>query len=104
MTTNVLRNAVLTMWLVLGAQPTPAAVAAARVYVGIAPPAPIVEVRPVAPEPGVVWIDGYYRWDGHGYVWVPGRWVHPPRVGAHWVAGRWVHNGRGWYSVAGHWR
>ena len=43
---------------------------AAVVYVKVAPPAPIVEVRTVAPSAGHVWIAGYHRWDGAAYVWV----------------------------------
>ena len=56
----------------------------ARVYVGIAPPVPIVEVVPAAPGPGYYWIPGYWIWDGGRYVWrtaiMP--FVHvPPRFG-----------------------
>jgi hypothetical protein len=77
--------------------------AGARVYVRIGPPAPIVEVRPAAVH-GRVWIAGYHRWNGHAYVWTPGRWTAPPRGRAVWVAPRWVHDRRhGWYFVAGHW-
>jgi len=75
-----------------------------RVYVRTAPPAPIVEVRTVAPRPGFVWIEGYHRWTGRAYVWVPGRWTAPPRTRAVWVPGRWVHSRRGWHYAAGYWR
>ena len=78
--------------------------AGTRLYVRTGPPARIVEVRPVAPGPRYVWIDGYHRWDGRGYVWVPGRWAAPPRARAAWVPGRWAHDRRGWYFVEGHWR
>jgi WXXGXW repeat (2 copies) len=78
--------------------------ASTRVYVRIGPPVPIVEVRPVAPGPRYVWVDGYHRWDGRAYAWVPGRWVLPPRAHAVWVPGRWVHEKRGYYWVDGHWR
>jgi hypothetical protein len=75
------------------------------VYVKIAPPAPIVETRVVAPGPGYVWVGGYHRWDGAAYVWVPGRWAQPPRPHAVWVGGRWVHHGHhGWYWKEGHWK
>jgi hypothetical protein len=87
--------------MVLSAIP---ASAAARVYVRVGPPAPIVEVRPVAPGPRYVWVEGYHRWDGRAYAWVPGRWVLPPRARAVWVPGRWVHEKRGYYWVGGHWR
>ncbi len=79
--------------------------AAARVYVQIGPPAAVVEVRPVAPGPHHVWIEGYHRWDGHAYVWVGGRWALPPGAYHTWVPGHWVHHPHhGWYWVEGHWR
>lgn len=28
-----------------------------------------------------VWVPGHYRWDGHRYKWVKGRWVRAPRRG-----------------------
>ena len=75
-----------------------------RVYVRVGPPAPIYEARIVAPGPGYVWVSGYHTWSGNAYVWVPGRWVAPPRPRAVWVAPRWVHDRRGWYWVEGRWR
>ncbi len=77
---------------------------AARVYVKVAPPAPITEVRVVAPGPGHIWIPGFHRWDGRAYIWTPGRWDLPPRPGVAWVAGHWRHARHGWYWVEGHWR
>ena len=74
------------------------------VYIRVGPPAPVVEVRSVAPGPRFVWIAGSQRWDGRRYVWVPGRWTAPPRARAVWVPGRWVHERRGWYFMDGHWR
>lgn len=58
----------------------------------------------VAPGPGYVWVDGYYDWGGRSYVWVPGRWLRPPRPRAVWVPGRFVQHGRGHQWVRGHWR
>jgi hypothetical protein len=75
-----------------------------RVYLRVGPPAPIVEARPVVPGPGFVWVDGYYRWDGRAYVWVPGRWLRAPHARARWIPGHWVHDRRGWYFVEGRWR
>lgn len=77
---------------------------AARVYVRVAPPAPIAEVRVLAPGPGHVWVPGFHRWDGRAYVWVAGRWARPPRVGVIWVPGHWKHTRHGWYWVDGRWR
>ena len=87
--------------IVLAAVP---ASASTRVYVRVGPPAPVVEVRPVAPGPRYVWVDGYHRWDGRAYVWVPGRWAIPPRARSAWVPGHWAHTSRGYYFVDGHWR
>ncbi len=76
----------------------------AQVVVQVAPPRPIVEVRPVAPGPNYVWTSGYHHWDGHAYVWTQGAWVVPPRPHARWVAHRWEHRNGGWVMVEGHWR
>jgi hypothetical protein len=77
---------------------------AAEVVVRVAPPAAVVETRPVRPAAGYVWTPGYYRWDGHAHVWVGGAWVMPPRPHAVWVPHRWVHRHGGWVMVEGHWR
>jgi len=85
--------------------PTPALAARrARVYVRVAPPAPVAEVRTVAPGPRHVWVPGFYLWNGTAYSWTAGRWAVPPRARAVWVPGHWVHAHRGWYFVEGHWR
>jgi WXXGXW repeat (2 copies) len=75
-----------------------------HVYVGIAPPAPIVETPAPAPGPGYIYTPGYYNWNGSSYVWVNGGWVLPPAHRHHYVAGIWVHNHRGYYFREGHWR
>jgi hypothetical protein len=73
-----------------------------RIYLGTAPPRPIVEVHR-GEHPGYAWHDGYYRWSGHRYVWVRGRWVRPPYRHAQWTSGGWHRERRGWYWVPGHW-
>ena len=77
---------------------------AVPVYVKVAPPAPKVEVRVVAPGPGYVWVGGYYRWHGGAYAWVPGGWRMPPHPGAVWIPGHWKSTPSGWYWRPGHWR
>ena len=78
---------------------------AARVYVSVAPPVPIVEVRTVAPGPHHVWVPGYHRWDGRAYVWVGGHWAKPPRAHAVWVEPHWAHHSsHGYYFVEGRWK
>jgi hypothetical protein len=77
---------------------------AAQIYVNIAPPAPQIEVMPPPPPgPPMEWRPGFWRWNGAQYVWVRGRYVHPPRMGAHWVPGHWAQGPQGWVWVRGHW-
>jgi len=47
----------------------------ARRVVVVQPPAPRVEVIPVAPSPRHVWVKGHYIKRGHNYVWVGGHYV-----------------------------
>lgn len=83
---------------------TAAVQALPRIYIPVPPPPPIVEVRPAVPGPRHIWIEGYHRWDGRAYVWVPGHWERRPRAHSVWVRGHYVHGRRGWYWVPGHWR
>jgi len=81
--------------------------AGAQIVVRIGPPPPRpVEVVPAPPPEhgGWVWQPGYHRWDGHGYVWVPGHYAEPPYEHAHWVPGHWANRGGGYVWVEGHWR
>jgi hypothetical protein len=75
-----------------------------RLYVQVGPPRPLLEVRAVAPGPGYVWLQGYHRWDGRTYVWVPGYWQIAPRPRAVWVPGHWERDRRGWYFIDGRWQ
>ncbi len=75
-----------------------------QIVVRIGPPPPPVVVIPRSPGPRYVWMDGYHRYDGRGYVWVPGRYVIPPRRGVVWVPGRWNHRRGGYYWRNGYWR
>ena len=77
---------------------------AEEIVVKAAPPRAIVEKRAPAPSHDHVWIAGYHRWDGHAYVWEPGRWELPPRPHAVWVAPRWEHRNGGYVFVAGFWK
>ena len=57
----------------------------AEVLVTVRPPVAIVETPSARPSANHVWIAGYHNWDGHAYVWVPGRWDVPPRPHARWA-------------------
>jgi hypothetical protein len=80
-------------------QPVPAD---STVVVDVAPPAPYVEVVPVAPFVGGIWIGGYWGWNGGRHVWVPGRWEHS-RPGYQWRPHGWVNQGGRWHLHAGGW-
>ena len=67
------------------------------------PPAPIVEVQGVAPQPGYLWINGYWNWVGGRHVWVGGHWAAPPRPGYYWVPHAWERHDGGWRLREGHW-
>ena len=76
----------------------------AEVIIQIAPPVAIVETPPPAPSRRHVWVVGYHRWDGHGYVWVPGHWAVPPHPHMVWVPHHWKQRHGQWVLVEGHWR
>ena len=73
------------------------------VDVEVAPPEPIVEVRPALPFANAVWLPGYWHWYGGRHVWVGGRWS-APRPGYSWEAAHWQGYGRYHRFVPGHWR
>lgn len=75
--------------------------AAVDIDIGVAPPAPRVEVIP-APRAGYVWAPGFWEWRGGAHVWVPGRWMGE-RAGWHWVPDRWEQRGEHWHHWRGHW-
>jgi hypothetical protein len=79
----------------------------AQVEVTIAPPAPRVEVIPVAPGPADVWVwrPGHWRWNGADYVWQRGHYARRIRAGADWIPGHWDATPSGHYVwVGGHWQ
>ncbi|MDE1170203.1 MAG: hypothetical protein PW734_03180 [Verrucomicrobium sp.] len=70
------------------------------------PPAPSV-VEPsyyASPEPGMVWINPQWHWNGRSWVWWQGYWEHPPRPHAVWVPGGYVQAHDGYHYRGGHWR
>jgi hypothetical protein len=69
------------------------------IRIGAPPPPRVVRVRPAAPGPGWLWVDGYWYAVGHKYRWHDGYWTRPPYEGARWVAPR--HDGEQFY--AGYW-
>jgi WXXGXW repeat (2 copies) len=69
----------------------------------VAPPQSPVESVGEPPQPGLVWIAGYWNWVGGRHVWVGGHW-QAGRPGYHWVAHEWVRQGDGWRLRPGHWQ
>ena len=64
------------------------------VFIGVAPPAPLIERIP-APRHGYVWAPGYWQWNGYQYVWTSGYWV-VERPG-------YFYNAPLWFQSNGHW-
>jgi hypothetical protein len=74
-----------------------------EIVVGIAPPPPYVEIIPVVPFAGAVWIGGYWGWSGGRHQWVPGRYDYA-RPGYRWQAHQWSPGLHGnWYLRGGGW-
>lgn len=96
-------TALSTSVLVAPAAFTPAA-AQIGVYIG-APPAPRVEVVPVAP-PGQTWRPGYWNYEKTEHVWAPGSYI-VTEPNARYVPDRWIEyqdNGRAnWKREDGRW-
>ena len=70
--------------------------------VGMAPPMPRAEVRPVQPSPNHVWQSGAWRWNQGQHVWAPGRW-EVGRPGHIWVDSHWVQDNGQWAFYDGRW-
>ena len=84
--------------------PAPVSPPPKPIVVEQAPPGPQLEVMPLAPGPGYVWIPGYWMWRNSAWFWVGGRWVLRPYPTAVWMDGHWSRHGRGWIWVGGRWR
>lgn len=65
------------------------------------PPQVIYEVTP-APQPGFIWIPGFWGWNTTRHVWYPGHW-QAERPGFIWIGHQWSHHDRGWRFETGHW-
>ena len=88
---------VLAVLLIVGCT----AAADAQIIVKVRPAAPVY-VRPVAPAPNYVWIDGGWVVRSGHYVYVNGYWTRPRR-GYHYSTGHWDHCRGGYAYVPGRW-
>ena len=71
-------------------------------YVTQVPVAPI-QVIPVAPYAGAVWVDRGWAWRGGRHVWSQGYYTQPRR-GLAYYPGEWKNGPRGNHYVRGRWR
>jgi TonB family protein len=68
-----------------------------------APPPPKVEDMGTSPEPGDIWMPGYYvHYAKTGYQWNDGQW-ESPRPGYHWNAPHWEQFRSKWIFTPGRW-
>jgi hypothetical protein len=68
------------------------------------PPPPLPEEdQPPLPDDGLLWTPGYWYWRDRVYVWVPGLWTRPPRVGVLWTPGYWSMAGAVFVFHPGYW-
>lgn len=95
------RTRIVVAALAFGAVAVPVAGDAKVVYVEIAPPAPRVEVVPVARK-GYVWAPGYWNWNGHHHVWVNGHHIREHH-GYRYVPQTWVQRDGRWVMETGGW-
>jgi len=77
------------------------AAAQTQIIVRTAPPAPRTETMP-PPRRGMVWVPGFWDWNGRRYVWRSGHWVRARR-GQRWREDRWVERNGGWVRERGRW-
>src|SRR2546427_13286531 len=81
---------ICSLFLAVGLMVIPAQ-SRAQVAVGISvqfgPPVLPIYAQPICPEPGYIWVPGYWAYGPDGYFWVQGTWVFPPDVGLLWPAG-----------------
>jgi hypothetical protein len=92
--TRFVRPFLLILMLTLMFTLASASYAAVFISVTVAPPPLPVYVQPPCPEPGYLWIPGYWAWGPYGYYWVPGYWAPAPNPGYYWTPGYW-----GWDDV-----
>jgi hypothetical protein len=73
------------------------------ISVGFAPPPLVTYVQPPCPQPGLIWMPGYWAYGDDGYYWVPGAWVPAPYMGAYWTPGYWGWGGGLYMWHPGYW-
>ncbi|MHB8949270.1 MAG: YXWGXW repeat-containing protein [Rhodoferax sp.] len=95
------RHLVLSVLVAASAAALPA-MAQISFNINLAPPAPLVEARPVI-APGYVWAPGYWTVNGDRHVWVRGRSI-VQRQGYVWSPDRWEQRGTVYVRQPGNWQ
>ncbi len=68
-----------------------------------APPPPKVEAPPAAPVATVVWVPGFWQWDGGTWIWIAGAYQLRPTASLSWRAPAWQPRGTIHVLVPGAW-
>jgi len=92
---NFIRATLLAAILLITARASTAQVSVG-ILIGAPPPLRVAVVVPPMPDPGFVWVEGYWYPAGKHYKWHEGYWTRPPYEGAHWVAPH--HDGERYYA------
>lgn len=71
-------------------------------YAPVAPPAPRYENPGRAPSAEQMWLEGFHRWTGRDFVWVPGHW-ETRREGYEFQRTSWVKENGRWECHEGRW-
>jgi hypothetical protein len=69
----------------------------------IAPPPVKVEAPPTAPVATVVWVPGFWQWDGAAWIWIAGTYQLRPTASLTWRAPAWKPRGNVHVLVPGAW-
>ena len=95
---NFVRATLLVAMLLVTSRASKAQVSVG-IVIGAPPPLRVAAVVPARPDPGCVWVEGYWYPVGRHYKWHEGYWTRPPYEGARWVVPH--HDGDRYY--AGYW-
>jgi hypothetical protein len=69
----------------------------------VAPPPPKVETPPAPPVTTVVWVPGFWQWDGATWIWIAGAYQLRPTASLTWRAPEWRPRGTVHVLVPGAW-
>ena len=73
-------------------------------YAPVPPPPARIESPGRPPEPGTVWLHGYWAYESGRHVWHDGHWDRPPKPKAHYVEAKWWRKGNQYAFREGYWK